>query len=79
MAQRLEAEFKSKLLDLLAQKSTISEEIDSLQALENELEKDIAHPIKSKLFVRSKEWIRKLRKIAAELPPVNPARSINFT
>jgi len=79
MEQRLESEFKSKLLELLAQKSLVNEEMDELKMLENELEKDITHPNKSKLFVRTKEWIRKLHKIADEPPLINPPRTVSLT
>jgi len=81
MTQRLESEFKSKLLELLAKKTSITDEIEFLKLMENEVDKQLTHPSKNKLVLKVKELLKMLKELASKpLPPLTQNLSnLDFT
>ena len=63
MNQKLEAELKSKLLALLAQKSSITDEIEFLESIQSEVDRELIHSPKSVLIAKSMELIKMLKDI----------------
>jgi len=65
----LEGELKSKLLNLLAQKSALTDEIEFLESMQNELNKQLMQSPKSLLISKSSELIKMLKEINAKSIP----------
>ena len=63
MNQKLESELKAKLLTLLAQKGSMADEIEFLQSMQNELNRQLTQSPKSVLISKSGELIKMLREI----------------
>eukprot|EP00002_Diphylleia_rotans_P023896 TRINITY_DN4707_c0_g2_i2.p1 TRINITY_DN4707_c0_g2~~TRINITY_DN4707_c0_g2_i2.p1 ORF type:complete len:931 (-),score=180.40 TRINITY_DN4707_c0_g2_i2:331-3123(-) len=63
MQGRLDAQLKSKLLVLLAQKGSISEEVELLESMLNELNRQITNNPKSVLISKSAELVRMLQEL----------------
>ena len=63
MNHKLESELKVKLLTLLAQKGSMADEIEFLQSMQNELNRQLTQSPKSVLISKSGELIKMLREI----------------
>ena len=69
MNQRLDAELKSKLLALLAQKGSITDEIEFLESMQGDLNRQLLQSPKSVLIASSVELIRMLKDVNAKALP----------
>jgi len=69
MNQRLDAELKSKLLALLAQKGSITDEIEFLESMQGDLNRQLLQSPKSVLIASSMELIRMLKDVNAKALP----------
>lgn len=63
MHQRLDQELKSKQLVLLQQKTGLSDEIEFLESVQNEINQQISQAAKSHLISKSTELVKMLREI----------------
>lgn len=63
MHQRLDQELKSKQLVLLQQKTGLSDEIEFLESVQNEINQQIGQAAKSHLISKSTELVKMLREI----------------
>lgn len=63
MNQKLETELKSKLVVLISQKNSVSEEIDFLENMKNELDRQIRDSPKNILISKSDDLIQMLKEI----------------
>lgn len=63
MHQRLDQELKSKLLSLIQQKTSLSDEIEFLESTQNELNRHVNQSAKSHLIGKSSELVKLLREI----------------
>ena len=69
MNQKLDAELKSKLLALLAQKGSITDEIEFLESMQGDLNRQLLQSPKSVLIASSTELIRMLKDVNAKALP----------
>jgi len=69
MSQKLDAELKSKLLALLAQKGSITDEIEFLESMQGDLNRQLLQSPKSVLIASSMELIRMLKDVNAKAMP----------
>ena len=76
MNKKLESELKSKLVALLSQKGSITDEIEFLESLQGELNRQLLHSPKSVLIVKSIELVKMLREINAKPFPKYNKHSI---
>lgn len=67
---RLETQHKERLMALLAQKGVMADEIDYLESLHADINKEISKTSKSSLVSRSKELIKTLNTIQERSPTV---------
>ena len=63
MNQKLESDLKSKLVVLVSQKNSVSEEIEFLENMKNELETQIKDSPKNVLIAKSEDLIQMLKEI----------------
>jgi len=63
MNQRLDGELKTKLLALLAQKGSITDEIEFLESMQSEINRQLLHSPKSSLIAKSYDLIKMLKEI----------------
>lgn len=63
MNQKLEGELKSKLLALLAQKSSITDEIEFLESIQSEVDREMSQSPKSVLIAKTTELVKMLKDI----------------
>lgn len=79
MNQKLESDLKSKLVVLVSQKNSVSEEIEFLENMKNELETQIKDSPKNVLIAKSEDLIQMLKEINNKPNfKFNPS-GINFT
>ena len=79
MNQKLESDLKSKLVVLVSQKNSVSEEIEFLENMKNELETQIKDSPKNVLIAKSEDLIQMLKEINNKPNfKFNPS-SINFS
>ena len=77
MNQKLESELKAKLLTLLAQKGSMADEIEFLQSMQNELNRQLTQSPKSVLISKSSELIKMLKEINTK--PINKYSKTNVS
>lgn len=81
MNQRLDQDLKNKLVSLVQQKASLSDEIEFLQSMQSELNHQITQSAKSQLIGKSSELVKMLREINSK--PLNKLNnnpvSIEFT
>lgn len=63
MSQKLESELKSKLVVLISQKNSVSDEIEFLDNMKNELDTQIKESPKNILISKSEDLIQMLKEI----------------
>jgi hypothetical protein len=63
MHQKLDLELKSKQLTLIQQKTSLSDEIEFLESVQNEINQQINQTVKSHLISKSSELVKMLREI----------------
>ena len=81
MQQRLDQELKNKLLSLIQQRSSLGDEIEFLESMQNELNRHLTQSAKSELINKSGDLVKMLKEINAK--PMNKynnkAVSLDFT
>jgi len=78
MNQKLESELKSKLVVLISQKNSVSDEIEYLEDIKNKLEHQIRDSPKNMLIAKSEDLIQMLKEINNKPNFKFNASGINF-
>ena len=66
MNERLDNELKNKLITLIAQKSSISDEIEFLEGMNSEINRQINESPKNVLIFKSDELVKMVREISSK-------------
>ena len=66
MNERLDNELKNKLITLIAQKSSISDEIEFLEGMNTEISRQINESPKNVLIFKSEELVKMVREVSSK-------------
>lgn len=79
MSQKLEGELKSKLVVLISQKNSVSDEIEFLENMKNELDRQIKDSPKNILISKTEDLVEMLKEINGKPNFQFNTNGINFT